>query len=113
MPHLTFPRPQFALLPDSKGPRWYANVDNQMEVCAGGETFHVAVAVPTGLFTFFKDVLQLPPEVDVSLALDEEGDDEHRRYVFSLFYGDNELRDLWSYSRGSLPAWILSEKYRL
>ena len=108
-PAPVFNSPPFRLLPDSAGPRWYANVDNRLEISTDHGSYHVAVAVPAELFTLMLQVFKIAPEQDVSLAIDQEGE----RYIFSLMFAGEELRDLWSYSRGSLPAWILSEEYRL
>lgn len=109
---LTFDKPQFALLPDSQGARYYANVDNRMEILAGNANYYVAVAVPTGLFTLMKDVFKIPQSAGtVKLSIDQV----QERYVFSLFYEGyaDMLVDLWDYSRLSLPAWILDRGYRL
>lgn len=108
-PRVTFDRPQFNLLPDEKGVRFYANVDNRMEVLARNTNYYVAVAVPTGLFTLMADVFKVPLEEEVRLSMDEVGD----RFVFSIFYGSDNLVDLWDYSRKTLPAWILTKQYRL
>jgi len=105
---LAFNKPQFTLAPDRAGARYYANVDNRMEVLAGGEQYRVAVAVPTGLFTILRGVFNVPLTEDVHLAIDEVGE----RFVFSIMYGD-ELRDLWDYSPLSLPTWILGKSYRV
>lgn len=102
-----FDKPQAVLLPDPFGPRFYANIDNRLDV-AVGRGHVVAVAVPTELFTFLKEVAKVSPEVIVNLGLDRQGD----RYVFSMLAGDS-LFDLWSYSRKSLPAWILSRTHAL
>jgi hypothetical protein len=105
-----FDRPQFGLLPDLAGPRQYGNVDNRMEVHTRAGTWHVALAVPTGLFLLMKGVLSVSVDDAVSLSLDE-GDDE--RYVFSLMVGTERLYDLWSYSTGSVPRWVFNPEYRI
>jgi hypothetical protein len=103
----TFPKPQFKLLPDLQGRRWYANVDNLLEVSNGEAVHYVALAVPTGLFTLMKDVLKVTPEERVSLALDRVED----RWYFSLMRGEEKLYDLWSYADSTLPKWVLAEEY--
>lgn len=103
-----FQSPQCSLVPDLKGRRMYANVDNRMSVTDGDAEYHVLVVVPTGLFSIMKDVLKVAPEKDVSLSVDRLED----RHVFSLLSGQDDLYDLWSYSEASLPQWILSGEYR-
>ena len=93
----------------------YANVDNKLELATSSGISHVAVAVPTGLFTLMKDVFRVPVDVTVNLAIDEivdERGDRDSTFVFSIIWG-NEIRDLWAYSRGSLPAWLTAREYRL
>lgn len=103
MPHpvTIFDSPPCNLQPDVSGPRWYANVDNRLEVNIGGRPYTIAIAVPTELFTFLKEVAKVSPEEDVTLSLDKiDG-----RYVFAALAGDS-LHDLWYYSDASLPRWI-------
>lgn len=92
----------------------YANVDNRLEVVLDeGETsFLVPLAVPTGLFTLMRDVMKIPIGETVKLSIDELREGDEKSYVFSLMCGDS-LYDLWQYSRGSLPSWILQKEYRL
>lgn len=104
-----FESPQADLLPDSSGDRYYANVSNKMEVVrASGDEYHVAVAVPTVLFTLMK-TLDVPATAEVTLSLDE---DERGGWLFSMFYGET-LYDLWRYTRGTVPPWIFNPVYRL
>lgn len=105
LPSTVFERPQAHLLPDTSGGRWYGNVSNLMEVAGDGFSFGVHVAVPTVLFTYMQEVAKVPPEVSVTLAIDRQGD----WWVFSLLAGE-DLHDLWAYSDGSIPAWILRDK---
>jgi hypothetical protein len=106
-PVTVFDKPQAALLPDPIGPRFYANIDNRLDVGVG-RGHVVAVAVPTELFTFLKEVANVPSELPVSLGITKDGD----RYVFFMIAGDS-LFDLWSYSRKSLPAWLLDRSYAI
>jgi hypothetical protein len=110
-----FDRPQFALLPDFAGARVYGNVDNRLEVHAPSHnpgTWHVALAVPTGLFPLMKGALAVGPEESVSLSLDEAVEDPPR-YILGLLAGESRLYDLWSYSAGSVPRWVFNPEYRL
>lgn len=102
-----FDQPTIKLLPDETGPRFYANVDNRIEVVRGRDTYRVAVAVPTEFFTLMKEVCDITPDEEVTLAIDQDG--EH--YVFSLLAGQR-LFDLWRYSERSLPVWITDRAYR-
>jgi hypothetical protein len=75
-------------------------VGNIVEVAMDGQSMRfVPIAVPTWLFSFMREVCNIPADMEVSLAIDQVGE----RYVFSLLAGDN-LYDLWDYSRGSLPV---------
>lgn len=114
MSQCMFPRPEFNLLPDLNGPRMYANVDNRLEVALdnGETTYIVPLAVPTGLFTLMRGVMKIPIGETVRLSIDELAEGEDVSYVFSLMCGDS-LYDLWRYSRGSVPQWILGKEYRL
>ena len=103
-----FRSPQFKLLPDPKGHRYYANVDNLMSVTIDDDEFFVAVAVPAGLFTIMRLSLKVPPSAEVKLGLDQHGE----RFVFSILYGEDNLYDLWDYSSQSVPAWVFSMEYR-
>lgn len=107
-PATIYDQPLAGLLPDPEGPRFYGNVDNRLEVNLGHAQHHVAVAVPTELFTFMLEVAKVPVETRVSLAIDHVGG----YYLFSLFTGD-ALYDLWVYTQNSLPPWLLSQTYRL
>ncbi len=104
-----FQTPQFDLLPDASGIRYYGNVSNKMEVYSSmGGTYYVAVAVPTGLFTLMKDVFGIKPEQKMFLSLDLV----NGYYLFSLL-SDKELYDLWFYTERGLPVWIKNPKYRV
>lgn len=102
-----FDRPQWQLLPDSKGVRMYANLENRLEIALTSSSHTVAVALPTGLFHLMKDVLQIPPEDQVTLYIDQVGE----KYVFGLLQGSSTLVDLWTYSEKSMPAWMGKEEY--
>jgi len=86
----------------------YANVDNCVEVSTEGGMHHVALAVPTGLFTIMRDAFKVPVEATVTLSIDQQGE----RYVFSLLHGYH-LYDLWDYSQASLPGWIVGLEHRI
>jgi hypothetical protein len=95
---LTYDAPQVDLLPDV-GERRYGNVDNLVEVAFHlCDPFFVPIAIPTWLFSFMREVANVPRDAEVSLALDQVGE----RFVFSMLAGD-QLYDLWDYSYGSLP----------
>lgn len=99
-----FPNPQFKLLPDTKGPRQYGNVSNILD-CALEEGNHrVCLAVPTQLFVLMQQTLHIPPESRVTLSIDQVGE----VYLFSLLHEPDQLIDLWSYTRTTLPVWILT-----
>lgn len=111
---LVFDRPQWNLLPDPIGVRDYANVSNRMEVALCSGTHHVAVAVPTGLFTLMRDVFKVDTGTPVTLSIEEvDGSRGDPRFVFSMLAGDDNLYDLWDYSEGSLPRWLLDGSYRV
>lgn len=110
MTETVFQRPPYSLLPDPKGVRMYANVSNRMEIARGDRAHHVAVAVPTGLFSFLREVVKAPIDEVFYLAMDEVGD----RYFLSLVSeSEDRIYDLCSYSKGSVPAWIFASEYRL
>lgn len=71
--------------------------------------YHVAVEVPTGLFTLMKDVFKVPRDAEVSLSIDEVTS-APARYVFSITWG-GQIRDLWEYTK--LPAWLRATEYQL
>ena len=102
-----FPSPQFPLKPDPAGPRMYANVSNLLEVTQDQQSYHVAVAVPTGLFLLMQQVLQVQTHETVHLSIDKVGE----RFVFAVMIGEDRLIDLWDYSENSLPAWIRSRAF--
>lgn len=111
-PRTVFDKPQATLLPDSKGARMYANVSNTLEVTQGSYSWAVAVAVPSMLFTFFKDVARVTPEQQVTLSLDLEG----TYFLFSAMVmgeGRTDLIDLWAYPAKAAPAWILDPDYAI
>jgi hypothetical protein len=102
-----FESPQAELLPDGEGERYYANVSNRLEVAGeDGDTFCVAIAVPTVLFTLMR-TLAVDPSDEVTLSLDEDA----RGFVFSMLHGDT-LYDLWHYTRNTAPKWIFNPTYR-
>lgn len=109
-PVTLFPSPEWPLLPDPEGPRFYANVDNRLEVIAqDGSTHEVALAVPTAWFTLARDVLNVTREESVSLAIEYHT----RWFIFSALTDTNRLFDLWAYTAGNLPSWLSEEPYRL
>lgn len=107
-----FPAPQFPLRPDSFGSRFYANTSNTLSVETQSGVHHVALAIPTGLFTLmrFLDV-SVDETVQLGIALEER--DEDVRYVFYMLIGEDRLFDLWEYSSGSVPGWIFDPQYRV
>jgi hypothetical protein len=106
-----FDTPQWRLLPDRKGPRYYGNVDNVLEVTNCGKTVgRYPVAVPTALFTYLAEVIKAPVHATVHLAADRVADG----YVFSVFVqsrGYESLHDLWVYRR--LPDWVADSRFAL
>ena len=109
-PPTLFPKPEWPLLPDPEGPRPYANVDNRLEVISRyGETYEVALAVPTAFFTLMRDTLKITPEERVTLAVEFED----RGYLFSALTDTDRLFDLWYYTPSMLPAWLKDPAYTL
>lgn len=101
--NLTFDTPQWSLAPDTNGPRWYANVSNELEVSFEGRELTIPIAVPTALFTFMDEVLHVSQLDSVKLYLDfQDG--------FWLFgveqAGGEAITDLWRYSRDNPPDCI-------
>lgn len=109
-PVTLFDSPQWPLLPDPEH-RWYANVDNRLEIAQRSKTKFVTVAIPTGLFTLMKSVCNVSTTESCTLAIDEYvSDSEEPRYLLSMHVTggvEDRLYDLWTYSRGSLPQWML------
>lgn len=109
-PVTVFDRPQWHLLPDPKGARMYANVDNRLQVAWGSRSFAVPLSVSAELFTFLKDVAQALPSDTVTLSMDLwQG-----FYVFSVFIESSQqdkLYDLWFVK--SLPEWMGDRQYHL
>ena len=103
-----FDQPQAQLLPDSLGARYYANVSNALEVAIGSRVYAVPLAIPSELFTLFREVCKFNKDVEITLALDLIDE----RYIFSATQGAS-IFDLWSYSERSLPGWITNSAYRL
>jgi hypothetical protein len=103
-----FDSPQWSLVPDLTGARFYANVDNRLEITNGRTSFHVALAVPTQLFTYMLNI-GVKQEDTVQLALDWiEG-----YPVFSMVISGENLHDLWVFPRNGEPDWIYDLKYRV
>ena len=111
-PKTAFDSPQATLRPDSKGPRLYGNVSNVLSVnLLAGRELHVAVAVPTMIFTYMRDVMKLPLDAQVSMYLDE--DVGSRFYVFGL-NSPQGFNDLWCIdTKESFPRFVLDPGYRL
>lgn len=111
-----FPAPQWPLYPDQFGVRKYGICSNELAVVTNQGTHHVAVAVPTGLFTFAR-AMEIPLEAEVKLLLMEESEvdtitgEEKSIYIFSMLYGEEGLFDLWQYTRGSVPSWVFNPDY--
>lgn len=103
-----FDQPQARLVPDSAGARFYANVNNALEVAIGNRIHAVPLAVPTELFTLFRGVCRFNKDVEITLALDLIDE----RFIFSATQGAT-IFDLWTYSELSLPGWIMNPAYRL
>lgn len=97
---------------DIYGARWYANVDNRLEVTQRDRpSFQVPIAVPSVLFTLFAQHLRIARDDKVYLSLDEVDDD---KFVFSALYAnETKLADLWPIPRKALPGFVLNPKYRL
>ncbi len=109
-PNTLFHKPEWLLLPDPEGPRPYANVDNRLEVISrDGQTYEVAVAVPTALFTLMRDVLKITREEHVTLSIEFED----RWFLFSALTDTDRLFDLWYYTPATLPAWLRDPAYAL
>lgn len=107
-----FDNPQATFELDRQGARWYANIDNRLEVSQRERpAFHVPIAVPSVLFTLCLETLKVARDDTVSLSLDEVEPD---KFVFSLVYAqDTKIADLWTLSRKALPGFLLNRKYRL
>lgn len=111
-PATIFESPKWNLVPDPKGARTYGIVTNALEVAGSTRSYQVALAVPTELFTFLRDVAKATPEDKAALSLDFCG----QWRLFSVYvYGPrgDKLFDLWAYTESQLPAWILDRQYRL
>ncbi len=103
-PSTTFDKPQFNLTRDSCA-RMYANVSNELAVLSEHKgTRHVAVVVPTMLFTFMREVFNVPVTDEVTLYLAPQ--DEY--FVFGIAWGtgDDNICDLWSYTGTNLPNFL-------
>lgn len=112
-PPTLFDSPQFPLVPDAAGRRWYANVDNEIQLqqdLSIGDDGHWThnvnggpVAVPTGLFTIMKGVLKIPIDREVKLFLFEY---EYQQFVLGLEWGDpdTDYAYLWTYTYAALPG---------
>lgn len=110
-PATVYDTPQYQLLPDAQGARFYANVDNRLEVTMRGKSFMVAVAVPTELFTYMREVARVGPRSSVLLAIDQVGA-EGDFFLYSMMCGD-KLHDLWVYTAAGFPAWMRDPAYHL
>lgn len=109
-PSTLFVKPEWKLLPDPEGPRLYANVDNRLEVILKNrDAYYVALAIPTAWFTLARDELKIEPGEQVMLSVEFV----ERWYMFSALTDTNRLFDLWVYTQGALPDWIVEEPYRL
>lgn len=104
-PPTTFDTPQMRLVPDARGYRQYANVDNRVQFLPHGRDVPklIPTEVPTGLFTLMRDVFKVEPQDDVVMYIHEYAP---AQYVFGIQWGDGEydLADLWTYSESSLPG---------
>lgn len=91
----------------------YGNVSNRMEVSRRNRSFHVAVAVPTPLFTLMREVLKVPLDLTASLSLDLSDS----FYLLSLSVGRggdiSNLYDLWAYTEKALPSWVENRDYHI
>lgn len=102
-PQTAFDAPQFPLIPD-EAPRYYANVDNRLQmVFLDGRIFTRPVVVHTSLFTMMRDVFKVPVEDEVTLYVSEVTPE---RYAFGMMWGEEEFVDLWPYTKGTLPGMI-------
>lgn len=98
-PNTTFDSPPWRMVRDDHQ-RMYANVDNGM-LCIdanGNITRTVPIVVPSELFTFMREVLNVETHEEVSLYLATDGDNCEYR-VFGMTWGeeDSKVADLWAY----------------
>lgn len=113
-----FPVPQWSLKPDSFGVRPYGNVNNSLEVVTREGSHHVALAVPTGLFTLMR-FLGVPREEEVKLLLVEEIEldaitkEQRTFYVLSILFGEDGLYDLFRYTSSTVPKWVFDDEYKV
>lgn len=104
-PNTLFEKPEYELIPDEAGPRFYANVDNRIHRQYGsGAVKERPVVVPTALFTLMRETLKIAPEDEVTLYLVPDED----YYVFGMAWGDNDnnVADLWFYTGKTLPPFL-------
>lgn len=104
-PNTTFEKPEWSLLPDEKGARFYANVDNRIvRHYTNGRTKNCPAVIPTALFTLMREVLKIQPEEDVTLYLIPDG----AYFVFGMLWGekDGNVADLWFYTAKTLPHFL-------
>lgn len=112
-PVTVFDRPQWTLLPDPQGQRKYGNVSNAMEVqLPGRASFRVCVAVPTELFTFMREVADVQPHAECSLAIDVNEEGQGLFCLLVEYGGEGKLYDLWAWTRGAIPGWIMDREFR-
>jgi hypothetical protein len=112
-PATVFDKPQWTLLPDPQGARMYGNVSNALEVQLPRRTsFFVHLAVPTELFTFMREIAKVPPQAACSLSIDVNDDGMGLFCLLVEHGGDWKLYDLWAWTRGSLPGWIMDREFR-
>lgn len=99
---MLFDTPQWAILPADMAKKW-GNVNNQVLVQpVRGKPYTVLVTVPTQLHVLFLDTLNVPPDDEVWLSLEETETDGW--YLYSEWsVGSLPATDLWRYPK--LPPW--------
>lgn len=102
--NLAFDNPQWKIVPDIVGVRPYANVSNRLSVSYEAHSLEIPIAVPSELFTFMHEVLQVSQLDSVVLYLDfDDG-----FWLFGLMLASSdEMIDLWRYSEKNPPDCII------
>ena len=96
MSPMHFDAPEWSIVPAAQA--IYGNIDNRVMVTPKeGKGYLVSIAVPTGLFKYMKDVMQLPQD-EARIFLNEIDNE----WVLGLSI-QGYTYDLWAYP--GLPAW--------
>lgn len=96
-----FTQPLFRLRTEAVA-RQYVNVSNRLDVSYRGRDTEVFVEVPAALFTVMR-TLKVPVDSSVTLFLEEDG----QKMLFGLVVDEEQLYDLWHYTKDSLPKGTL------